>query len=181
MNVRRAFGAVATASLLVSLAACGGGDDNATQAAGAAAAPAADAGAAPAADASAPAAGGVDAMAGNSAPGTGADAYKADDPFVSGNVKIPDAPKTISAAGLAFTKPTYTAKAGEMWTFNNADIALHNVQSDDTDPNFKEPAKFKSPDAAPGKKVTFKMPMKKGTYHIVCIYHGGMTGVLKVK
>jgi plastocyanin len=172
MNVRSALGAVATVTLLTSLAACGGGGDNATQAAGAAPAAGADA---------TTAAGGVAAMAGNGAPGTGADAYKADDPFVSGNVKIPDVPKTIAAAGLAFTKTAYTAKPGEMWTFNNADIALHNVQSDDTDPNFKNPAKFKSPDAAPGKKVTFKMPMKKGTYHIVCIYHGGMTGTLKIK
>lgn len=178
MNARKALSGLAALTLALSLTACGGGDEEATQAAGAgaadAAAPAADAGA-PAADAA-----GAAPKAGLE-PGTGADAYKADDPFVSGNVKIPDVPKTIAAAGLAFTKTEFTAKPGETWTFHNADIALHNVQSDDTDPNFKNPAKFKSPDAEQGKKVKFKMPTKKGTYHIVCIYHGGMTGTLKIK
>jgi plastocyanin len=117
----------------------------------------------------------------DTAPGTCADAYKPDDPFVAGNTKVPDMPKTISAAGLAFTKSAYKAHPGEMWTFNNADIATHNVQTDNEDPNFKNPMKFKSKDAAPGKKVKFKMPTKAGKYHILCYYHQSMTAVLTVK
>lgn len=174
MNLRRStLSLLATAALLGGLTACGGDDEPAAaeQASGTAATGTTDAAA------------GSNAAAGEAGlePGTGADAYKADDPFVSGNVKIPDVPKTIAAAGLIFTKKAYTAKPGETWTFHNADIALHNVQTDDEDPNFKNPAKFKSPDAEPGKKVTFKMPAKKGKYHLVCIYHGGMTADLTIK
>ena len=172
MNLRRAtLSLLTTAALLGGLAACGGDDEPEAAAQGdsTAASPAAGADAAASA---APAAG--------MEPGTGADAYKADDPFVSGNVKIPDVPLTIAAAGLAFTKTSYTAKAGSKWTFNNADIAKHNVSSDDGDPAFKNPAKFKSPDADPGKKVTFTMPAKPGKYHIVCDYHGGMTADLTI-
>ena len=117
----------------------------------------------------------------DTAPGVCGDAYKPDDPFVAGNTKVKDMPKTISAAGLAFTKAKYKAHPGEKWTFNNADIATHNVQTDNEDPNFKNPMKFKSKDALPGKKVTFKMPKKAGKYHILCYYHQSMTAQLIIK
>jgi plastocyanin len=183
MNLRRAtLSLLTTAALLGGVTACGGGDDEPAAAEQASATgTTTDTGAAAGAgDAAAggEAAGGVDAMAGNNAPGTGADAYKADDPFVAGNVKVADLPLTISAAGMAFTKQKFTAKPGQEWTFNNADIAIHNVQTDDAE---KNPMKFKSPDANPGQKVKFKMPTKKGTYKVLCYYHQAMTATITVK
>lgn len=183
MNLRRStLSLLATAALLGGLTACGGDDEPAAaeQASGTAATGTTDAAAGGDAAAGDAGAGGVDAMAGNNAPGTGADAYKSDDPYVPGNTKATEGPKEIVAADVAFVSKTYKAKAGETWTFRNADVLNHNVQTDDEDPNYKNPMKFKSPDAAGGQKVTFKMPTKPGKYKVLCYYHQNMTATVTV-
>jgi plastocyanin len=171
MNLRRsALSLLATTALLGGLTACGGGDDEpaaAEQASGTAATGTTDA--AGGDD------GGVDAMAGNNAPGTGADAYDPNDPFV-GNKSVKAPPLTVVTASFAFTPKKITVKPGEQWTLDNQDIATHNIET-----RGKNPGKIKSPDALPGKKATFKMPTKKGTYKTVCFYHQAMELDIVVK
>jgi plastocyanin len=112
------------------------------------------------------------------APGTGADAYKTNDPYVSGQVTSA-APKTIVFSGFAFVPTKITAKAGEEWTEDNQDIATHNIST-------LAAAKASgtggdiAPDVDPGKKATFKMPTKPGTYKVVCFYHQNMTATITV-
>lgn len=177
MNLRRsALSLLATAALLGGLTACGGGDDEpaaAEQASGTAATGTTDAAAG--GDAAAGEPSGVDAMAGNSAPGTGADAYDPNDPFV-GNKTVKAPPLTVVTASFAFTPKKITVKPGEEWTLDNQDIATHNIET-----RGKNPGKIKSPDALPGKKATFKMPTKKGTYKTVCFYHQAMELDIVVK
>lgn len=150
-------------ALAVTLAACGGdGDDTAAQ-------DAKDTAAAPSGD-------------GNLSPGTGDDAYAADDQFANPGAKCPKGgePKnTITASGNTFCATSYSGLAGSTWTFDNPDIAIHNVATDDFE---KNPAKFKSPDVLQGKKDTFTMPKKTGKYTIICTYHpGSMTAKLTLK
>jgi plastocyanin len=164
MTITRVTHAAAAVVLVAGLAACGGGDSKGSNdgTAGSGATPAAGSG-------------GTD----NTAPGTGTDAYKTDDPYVSGQT-TKAAPKTIVFSGFAFVPTTITAKPGEMWTEDNQDIATHNISS-------LAAAKAKgtggdiAPDVDPGKKATFKMPTKPGTYKVVCFYHQNMTATITVK
>lgn len=162
--------AIAAAVVLVAgLTACGSSGKDSASSSPAAAAPASTPAAA---DPNANSPGAGSALS----PGTGADAYKTDDPYVSGQ-KTSAPPKTIVMSGFAFVPTTFTAKPGEVWTEENDDIAIHNVQTDGTNPET-----FKAPDVNPGKKATFKMPTKPGTYHVICIYHpGSMKATITVK
>ncbi|MGQ0844668.1 MAG: cupredoxin domain-containing protein [Sporichthyaceae bacterium] len=104
------------------------------------------------------------------------------DPFSNPAARCPkggEPARTITASGNTFCGKTYAGKTGETWTFNNPDIAIHNVASDDFE---KNPAKFKSADVEMGKTGTFTMPKKKGKYTIICTYHpGSMTAKLTLK
>lgn len=119
------------------------------------------------------------------APGV-CDKASEDDPFSNPaarcekkNGKVFEPAKTITASGNTFCGKKYAGKTGETWTFNNPDIALHNVGTDDF---VKNPAKFKSKDVDMGKSTTFKMPKKKGKYTLICSFHpGSMTAPLTLK
>lgn len=104
------------------------------------------------------------------------------DPFSNPKARCPvggEPANTITASGNTFCADKYAGPAGATWKFNNPDIALHNVGSDDFE---KNPAKFKSPDAEMGKNIEFKMPKKKGKYTMICSYHpGSMTAKLTLK
>jgi plastocyanin len=105
---------------------------------------------------------------GNS-PGTGDDAYKADDPFVdhgNGPKNIPA--NTIIAMSFKFFPNKITVKPNQKLTFDNQDIAIHNIQT------AKKPYKIKTKDAAGGEKVTFNAPKAAGKYPTVCYYHQSM-------
>jgi plastocyanin len=170
MKLRRAVSGFAVAALVSTLAACGGGDEAAPVAQEApAAAAGADAAAAPAA------AGGVDAMAGNSAPGTGADAYAADDPFV-GTKEVKAVPGTIIMQTFAFTPKKITSKPGQVWKIENQDIAIHDVRTTD-----KAKTIFSGDVSPSGGKGTVKMPTKPGKYKAVCFYHQSMELDVTVK
>jgi plastocyanin len=166
MRLRTLTTAGIALALATTLAACGGDDDKDSAAQG-----------------TNDAAASSDPMAGgNLSPGTGDDAYAADDQFANPGAKCPKGgePKnTITASGNTFCAKSYSGLAGSTWTFDNPDIAIHNVATDDFE---KNPAKFKSPDVEQGKKDTFKMPKKTGKYTIICTYHpGSMTAKLTLK
>jgi plastocyanin len=162
MNFTRATHAAAAIVLVAGLAACGGGDSKDT---------------ATSVNTPGPTAAGTD----NSAPGTGADAYKTNDPYVSGQVTTA-APKTIVFSGFAFVPTKITAKPGEVWTLDNQDIALHNISSQKyLDAHPKSTGGDIAPDVDKGTKETFKMPTKPGTYKVVCFYHQQMTATITVK
>lgn len=178
MNLRRAASVLLTAALISGLAACGGDDEPEA----AAQADSAAAGAGDAAATGTDAAAGTDAagstkdeMADNTSPGTGADAYDPNDPFV-GNKSVKAPPLTVVTASFAFTPTKITVKPGQKWTLDNQDIATHNIET-----RGANPGKIKSPDADPGKKVSFAMPTKKGTYKTVCFYHQAMELTIVVK
>lgn len=115
------------------------------------------------------------------APGS-CDKYDPNDPFANPKARCPkggEPAKTITASGNTFCGKKYAGKTGETWTFNNPDIAMHNVGTDDY---VKNPAKFKSADVEMGKMTTFKMPKKAGKYTIICSFHpGSMTAKLALK
>ena len=115
------------------------------------------------------------------APGS-CDAYKKDDPFVDHGDKKVAAKNTVLMSSFAFTPLTITGKPGEAWTEDNQDVATHNIT---TDKLAKKPGKGTggdiAPDVMPGKKATFKMPKKPGTYKTVCFYHQNMTLTIIVK
>ncbi len=161
MRIRTFASAGIAIALAASLAACGGDDKEAT------------------AD---QATGDTPPAAAGDSPGTGADAYDPNDQFANPGAKCPkggEPAKTITASGNTFCAKSYAGKAGDTWTFDNPDIATHNVASDDFE---KNPAKFKSADIDQGTKGTFKMPKKTGKYTIICTYHPGiMTAKLTLK
>jgi plastocyanin len=163
MRISRAASAAAVVVLTAGLAACGGGGDKDSNVAS-----------------SAPPASGTGTADDNS-PGTGADAYKTNDPYVSGQVsKAP--PHTIVMANFAFIPTSITAKPGEVWTEENDDVATHNVSSEaylKANPNSS--GGDIAPDVDAGQKKTFKMPTKPGTYRVVCFYHQRMTATITVK
>jgi plastocyanin len=159
MRITRATHAAAAIVLVAGLAACGGGDSKDTSSVASVA----------------PTSAGTD----NTAPGTGADAYKTDDPYVSGQTTTA-APKTIVFSGFAFVPTTITAKPGEEWTEDNQDIATHNI-STEAAAKAKGTGGDIAPDVDPGKKATFKMPTKPGKYKVVCFYHQQMTATITVK
>lgn len=153
-------------ALVATLAACGGDDkDSAAQggtdtSAGAPADPNADS----------PGAG---APADANANSPGSEGYDPNDQFANAVCPKKEPAKTIVASGFTFCGKAYAAKSGEKWTFDNPDVALHNIATDDLE---KNPMKFKSPDVESKQKVTFNMPKKKGKYKMVCDYHvGSMT------
>jgi plastocyanin len=160
MRIKRATHASAAIVLVAGLAACGGGGSKDTATSGASTTP-------------------TSAGTGNTAPGTGADAYKTNDPYVSGQVTTA-APKTIVFSGFAFVPTKITAKPGEEWTEDNQDIATHNI-STEAAARAKGTGGDIAPDVDPGKKATFKMPTKPGTYKVVCFYHQQMTATITVK
>lgn len=160
-------------ALATTLAACGGDDDKSSAAQGDSTVP--NASTAPSGKP------GCDP----NAPGS-CDTYDPNDPFANPKARCPkkgdkivEPANTITASGNTFCDDAYAGKTGSSWTFNNPDIALHNVATDDFE---KNPAKFKSADADMGKKVTFKMPKKTGKYTIICTFHpGSMTAKLTLK
>jgi plastocyanin len=107
-------------------------------------------------------------------PGAGHYAGSNNQDVSGGDVKTP--PQTIVMKNITFYPRQITAKAGATWTEDNEDTATHNVQTDG-----KNPEKLKSPDVTPGKKATFTMPTKPGTYHLVCNYHQSMKITLTIK
>ncbi|MGQ0844669.1 MAG: hypothetical protein ACT4QF_11085 [Sporichthyaceae bacterium] len=115
------------------------------------------------------------------APGS-CDPASPSDPFSNPKARCPaggEPAKTITASGNTFCADMYGGATGETWTFNNPDIAIHNVGTDDFE---KNPAKFKSADVEMGKAGTFTMPAKKGSYTIICSYHpGSMTAKLTLQ
>ena len=120
------------------------------------------------------------------APGS-CDKFDPNDPFANPAARCPkgadgkvvEPARTITASGNTFCGKKYAGKTGETWTFNNPDIALHNVATDDFE---KNPAKFKTEDVDMGKSTTFKMPKKAGKYTIICTFHpGSMTAKLTLK
>ena len=162
MRISRTASAAAAVVLVAGLAACGGGDSKDT-----------------ATSVNTPAA--TSAGTDNTSPGTGADAYKTNDPYVTGQV-TKAAPKTIVFSGFAFVPTEITAKPGEEWTEDNQDIATHNISSEKfLAANPKSKGGDIAPDVDPGKKATFKMPTKPGTYKVVCFYHQNMTATITVK
>lgn len=84
--------------------------------------------------------------------------------------------QTIVMKNITFYPGRITAKPGSTWTEDNEDSATHNVATDGTNPE-----KLKAADVAPGKKATFTMPTKPGTYHLVCNYHPSMKITLTIK
>jgi len=162
MRISRTASAATAIVLVAGLAACGGGDSKSSN---------------DVASSAAPTSAGTD----NMAPGTGADAYKTNDPYVSGQVKSAGA-KTIVFSGFAFIPTKITAKPGETWTEDNQDIATHNISSDTyLTAHPKSKGGDIAPDVDPGKKATFKMPTKPGTYKVTCFYHQNMTATITVK
>lgn len=85
-------------------------------------------------------------------------------------------PETIVMKNITFYPRQITAKPGATWTEDNQDSATHDVATDGANPE-----KFKTADVAPGKKGTFAMPTKPGTYHLVCNYHPSMKITLTIK
>ncbi|MGQ0464841.1 MAG: cupredoxin domain-containing protein [Sporichthyaceae bacterium] len=156
-------------ALATTLAACGGDDDTNTAAQGDPSVP--ETSAAPSGKP------GCDP----NAPGS-CDEYDPNDPFANPKARCPkggEPANTITASGNTFCAENYSGKVASKWTFDNPDIALHNVATDDFE---KNPAKFKTKDAEMGKKVNFTMPKKAGKYTIICTYHpGSMTAKLSLK
>jgi plastocyanin len=115
------------------------------------------------------------------APGS-CDSYKKDDPFVDHGDKKVAAKNTVLMSSFAFTPAKITGKPGETWTEDNQDVATHNIT---TDKLAKKPGKGSggdiAPDVMPGKKATFKLPKKPGTYKAVCFYHQAMVLTIIVK
>jgi plastocyanin len=109
-------------------------------------------------------------------PGTGGDAYKPGDPFVDNGeapTNIPAA--TIIAKSFALYPATLKATPGQEITFDNEDVATHNIQT------LEGKVKIKSPDAVQHSKVTFKVPTKAGKYDVGCYYHQSMVMTIVVK
>ncbi len=174
MNARKALSGLAALTLALTLTACGGDDEaTATQATGtdAAATGTTDTAAAETGTDAAAATDGASTM--SDTPGTGADAYAKDDPFVgTKDVKAPA--KTIVMASFNFTPKKITAKPGEVWKIDNQDIATHDVRTQDKKTIF-------SGDVLQGKKGSVKMPKKAGKYEAVCFYHQSMVLDITVK
>jgi plastocyanin len=90
-------------------------------------------------------------------------------------------PRTIVFANFAFVPATLTARAGEVWTERNDDVATHNISTpaylrahpDSTGGNI-------APDVDAGEQKTFTMPGKPGTYQVVCFYHQKMTATITI-
>lgn len=155
MRLRTLTSAAVALALATTLAACGGDDEE---------------------DAAAQS---ESAATDNTAPGTGDDAYSADDKFVPGNNKITDIPaKTVIYADFKIFPEKISAKAGEEWTQDNQDVATHNLTEDKGE---KQKNGDISPDVMAGEKSKFTMPKKKGTYNVVCYYHQNMTATIDVK
>lgn len=122
-----------------------------------------------------PPAGGAPAPDGNS-PGTGGDAYKPDDPFVDhGDKPVEVPPGTIIAQSFQLFPAKLVVTPGQVITFDNQDVATHNIQT------LEGKVKIKSPDAEPHKKITFKAPAKTGKYDVGCYYHQSMIMTIVVK
>ncbi|MGQ0844670.1 MAG: cupredoxin domain-containing protein [Sporichthyaceae bacterium] len=174
MRLRTLATAGSALALALTLAACGGDDSDSAAQSTDSTTPATSTGTEPAAGAGAE-------NCDPNAPGS-CDAYDASDPFANPKARCPkggEPAKTITASGNTFCEDKYAGKVGETWTFDNPDIALHNVATDDV---VKNPAKFKTADVEMGKKATFKMPKKAGKYTIICTYHPGpMTAQLTLK
>jgi plastocyanin len=114
----------------------------------------------------------------DTAPGV-CDAYKPGDPFVDDGSAPKNIPKgTLVAASFKFFPAKVTAKKGATVTFDNRDIAIHNVQ---TAKKVKGKYQILSKDAAGGEKTKFKVPKKAGKFKVICFYHQSMVSTIIVK
>lgn len=114
---------------------------------------------------------GTSAKAGS--PGSGSPPSATASPTAPASPSPPaPAAATITITNFTFTGPT-TVPPGATVAVTNSDSVEHTVTSDGLD-QFDVPA-------PPGQTVTFKAPMKPGTYPYHCSIHPEMHGSLIVK
>ncbi len=89
-------------------------------------------------------------------------------PAPSGTPSATPGARTILMQGYAYVPASVTVAPGEVWTLDNRDDTVHNLQTTEPEPVLVGGG------VRPGSTASIAMPTAPGTYSAVCFYHSAM-------